>query len=437
MEELLCGISKVDITPPVGYYLQGHSGRNKPSKKVHDPLYLKLVCLSDKKTTLYILSSDLIGFSEEFVHNTREELKNKLKISPENFLFTSSHTHTGPFIESTYGGKDKVDPDYLKILQKKIVGAAIESRGNMEKVNVRVGKGKVNIGIVNRRKKTKKGVYMMPNFEGPIDEDVSVIKFEKKDGTSKVILFNYTCHPTTLSTKIYEISADYPGVAQREIEKSYSGCLAMFTNGCCGDVRPALVENGQFIGGNFEDIERMGKILFGEVIKVSEKSISLKEVKLNSKIVNFKFQLEDKLIPKNIKHLEEIVQSYKKQFSYFGPDIIEEWKEDMRGRIEKGEKLNNYIEGYLQFIKIGDIFILGLPGEIMVEIGIKLKEKIGKNLIIFGYSNGLIGYVPTANGIKEGGYEAGSFLYHKYPAPYSEKMESDLINEVINQFKKF
>ena len=431
MKYFKIGSFKTDITPPVGYLLAGHTARNKPSIKIHDPLYLKCVSISNEKETVFIITSDLIGFSPEFIKSVKNEIYKKLKINPSKILITASHTHTGPIMEDAYYYSEKPLPDYISLLKKKIVGGIIQCLNDKEDGIIKFGKGRVNIGIVNRRKKTEDGIKMMPDFNGPIDDEVSVIKFERKDGSPKVIFFNYTCHPTTLSTDIYEISADYPGVAEREIENYYKGSIGMFSNGCCGDVRPAIIENGKFKGGSFNDIEKMGKILFSKVIEICEKAEIIESSDIISLLKNFKFPLEKSLIPENERKLYEVCKFYREKLKI---NLSEKWIEFMKEKLRKKEKFKDYVKGDLHFIKIGDIFILGLPGEVMVEIGLKLKEK-NKNLIVCGYSNGLIGYIPTENGLKEGGYEATSFMYYLYPSIFSYDMEKKLIDASFKLLK--
>lgn len=423
------GACKIDITPPVGYILEGHTARNKPSIKIHDQLYLKCLSIFDGNKRVFIITSDLIGFPPDFVISLKEEIYNKFKIPSSYVLLTASHTHTGPLISNAYYYSEKPLPDYISLLKKKIIGGIIHCLNDEEEGIIKFGKGNVNIGIVNRRKKTPQGIKMEPNFYGPIDDEVSVIKIERKDRTPKVILFNYSCHPTTLSTDIYEISGDYPKVAQREIERFYPLSIAMFTNGACGDVRPAIIKDGKFKGGNFEDIERMGKILSGEVIKVCERAEKIDRIELDGISKFLKFRFEKKLIPDDEKELSNLIKIYKEK--YF--NVPEEWVKFMKDELKKGRKLKNYVKGEIQVIKIGDIFLLGLPGEVMVEIGLKIKKRLkNRKLIICGYSNGLIGYIPTTDALKEGGYEISSFLYELYPAPFSEK---NLIENSINLIK--
>ena len=97
--------------------------------------------------------------------------------------------------------------------------------------------------------------------------------------------------------------------------------------------------------------------------------------------------------------------------------------------------MSSFLCGSVQVLNIGEIAIVGLPGEIMVEIGLKIKKKAGKKVIVAGYANGGMGYIPTKKAMSEGGYEATSFLFEDYPAPYAPDMEETLINTVIKMLQ--
>ena len=63
----------------------------------------------------------------------------------------------------------------------------------------------------------------------------------------------------------------------------------------------------------------------------------------------------------------------------------------------------------IQVLKIGDIYILGLPGEVLVEIGLEIKKRAGlENLFVISLSNDAIGYVCHSEAYDEGGYEPTS-----------------------------
>jgi hypothetical protein len=58
-------------------------------------------------------------------------------------------------------------------------------------------------------------------------------------------------------------------------------------------------------------------------------------------------------------------------------------------------------------MKIGPYLLLTMPGEPMVEYGLKLERDISDRAIpiVVGYANGGIGYIATAAAYKVGGYE--------------------------------
>ena len=58
----------------------------------------------------------------------------------------------------------------------------------------------------------------------------------------------------------------------------------------------------------------------------------------------------------------------------------------------------------VQVIRLGDLRILTLPGEVLVEVGQEWQERnapFGKQAFIFGLSNGFVGYLPHPDNFKE------------------------------------
>jgi hypothetical protein len=63
-------------------------------------------------------------------------------------------------------------------------------------------------------------------------------------------------------------------------------------------------------------------------------------------------------------------------------------------------------ETELQVIRIGDLALVALPGEIFVEIGLAIKNRSPFPVTaVVGLANDHIGYVPTRRAFGEGGYE--------------------------------
>ena len=76
------------------------------------------------------------------------------------------------------------------------------------------------------------------NPSGPVDPFVPVIAAYAADGKLLAILFGYACHNTTLTAAIYQISGDYAGFAQADLEAAHPGAVALFLQLCGGNQNP-------------------------------------------------------------------------------------------------------------------------------------------------------------------------------------------------------
>lgn len=421
----MAGTVRIDITPPAGVMLQGHSARKEPGDRIHDNLFLKVLTLKKGAKRIALVTSDLIYFTEGFAAGAKRMVRREAGLAPGDVMLTASHTHTGPVMlgpEHLVIGKPPLSP-YVELLQHKIAGGVREAVLREQPVRMRRGAGRVNIGAVNRRKKTSSGVGMLPNPGGPLDEEVPVIAFYGKGGTPAAIVFNCVCHPTTLSTQIHEVSADYPGVAQREVERIYPGCNALFTNGCSGDVRPDITEGGRFKGGSFEDVERMGRILAACTAQTVEKAAWEEVGAVESASEEFMFPLDRDMFAGDESGIARMLE----RVSGSVPDeAARRWEELRRMKLGEEEKPARAVPGELQVFKLGGARLLGLPGEVMVEIGLRIKKR-APGVLIAGYANGCLGYIPTRKAMEEGGYEAMSYISRGYPGPYSPGMEDKLV----------
>ena len=94
--------------------------------------------------------------------------------------------------------------------------------------------------------------------------------------------------------------------------------------------------------------------------------------------------------------------------------------------ISKGGKVNIWI----QTIKVGDIIFQGLPLEPFMEFSHKIKSlNSDKKIFWSGYTNGWLGYLPTAKAYEEGGYETRNTPL----SPESEELILDICDSEIKK----
>ncbi len=87
-------------------------------------------------------------------------------------------------------------------------------------------------------------------------------------------------------------------------------------------------------------------------------------------------------------------------------------------------------------IRLGNLAIVGLPGEIFCELGIRIREESSADYtIIIELANDAIGYVPDENGYGQGGYEdtPGSMNYKKGSG---EKLVNSALKQISQLFSQ-
>jgi hypothetical protein len=162
--------------------------------------------------------------------------------------------------------------------------------------------------------------------------------------------------------------------------ESERGVTAGFLQGCCGDIRPALIREGEFYRGGQADVRELGDVLAGAVLSRLSEPLD-----------------EHSLAP---------VQSSRTQLPL---------------EFEDGSQPPAPMELSCFGLALGLSFIT-FNAEMVVAYGF-LAKLLG--LLPLAYTNGIIGYVTTALQLEEGGYESrGAFPYFNMPAAFSSTTES-------------
>ena len=263
------GVSRVEITPPVGYPMGGYQARLGPSTGVRDPLYATVLWLAAEGKRVAIVSCDLRSFpSDRVVEQARA------KGLADHVLIVSTHTHSGPI---TWEDRTWPRPDrsWFSETEEKILQAIAEAVSHRFPARLAAGSGSIYLGH-NRRQVEGIGKVTMRwrNEErlptAPLDPTVQVLRIDGEAGTPRVLLVNYACHAVVLGPDNRQISADYPGALRRHLEAALPGVTALFLPGAGGDINPYL-DKQPITQRGFEEMERMGRSLGEEVLRVARR----------------------------------------------------------------------------------------------------------------------------------------------------------------------
>ena len=430
--ELKGGCAKVNITPPLGIPLIGSYG--KPSDDILDELYAKALVFNDGSNTLVIVSCDLLYTPlEEITGPVRKIITEKIGVPERNILVCATHTHSGPevFTRSKFGqagdeSPPAIDRSYLDTLVKNIAGSVLIAHKEMQKVKIGASKGQAPEIVYNRRPRNNDGLvkmaftlppevratrkvvvdpggdvrttFVLPDDKtewkfGPIDPEVCVLRVENMDGDLLASLVNFGCHPVSiypfLSTAV---SADYPAYVSSVVEQMEGG-LCLFNLGLAGDAVP-------FDRGVLPR-RQIGRAVGGEALRRLQFVTTKSDVTLSGLKMEVAFPAKLQVAEKST-----------------------------------GEaKIPEPVTSEIQVLRLGDIYILGLPGEVLVEVGLAIKKRAGlENLFIVTVSNDAIGYVCHSAAYDEGGYEpAGATKLAKGAGEIMVEEALELVDQIKSQ----
>ena len=213
------GAAKIDVTP----------SENELPKNWHgilDRLYSRAIVLDNGASRAALITVDDGGVPDATWRTVTQRVEKELGIPTSNVLLTATHTHSA---------LRQRGPDY----PEKIFESVKLAQQNL--VNARVGYGTgVSYMNVNRNMidaKTRRW-WEEPNYDGPSDKTVAVVKIESSSGQPIAVYYNYAVHPV-LAGQLDMISADIPGAASRYIEDSFDDkIIAVWSSGASGDQNP-------------------------------------------------------------------------------------------------------------------------------------------------------------------------------------------------------
>ena len=79
-----------------------------------------------------------------------------------------------------------------------------------------------------------------------------------------------------------------------------------------------------------------------------------------------------------------------------------------------------------------DLTLLAMGGEVVVDYALRAKKEYpNETLVVAGYSNDVMCYIPSLRVLREGGYEADqSMYYYGQPGPFDEEVEETIFKTI-------
>lgn len=463
--------------------------------RINDPVYAKALVLDDGATKLVIIAMDVTAIGgigeigDDFLPTLRARIEGELGIPSAHVLVNASHNH--PPLDFICEPEEQVKRTFDAVRRAQVsmepvkvgAGAGHEDRISMNRT----------LRLKNGLAWTIRHSNPCPPDEevesvGPMDPEIGVLRIDRLDGQPLAVVYNFACHPY-ITVPRGGVTADFPGFASTVIEDNLGeGAMALFLQGAGGDITSILYKDPS----RPRDSEPLGMMLGLSTLKavraietkdamlsiISETLDLPRKADFDERIAELEAEQSDLLrglrgtslnfkmfLPLYLKY--ELDPEHPSYYSYrylqsemLGTDELSGLDAWSRGHIDKYlrniqamEKLARIqdkiatlerhkainaaageatITTEILGIKIGDFVLVSSPAEVLVEVGLNVKNASPfEYTFMAAYSNGYIHYGPPAAEYPKGGYEVTDCLL----APEWQALYETKAQEVITRLE--
>ena len=408
---LQAGLAEVEITPPIGYRMDGYF-TERLSTGVKDPLMAKALVLQQGDTKAALVVCDLLGVPQTLTREVRARAAARTGIPAGNIAVTATHTHTGPLFAgerarvfseqaaAKYGSDPLARIKYVETLLDRLVEVIVAANAALSPATLEFVAAREDRLSFNRRYHLNDGtVVTNPGISnpkivgpaGPIDPDLPFVLISKEK-TPVGSLTVFAMHLDTVGGTEY--SADYAGQLAHELRREFGDrFISVFGTGTCGNINHIDVSG----------MRRYSARLIGEQLAVSALSIRAREPVSNPALGAASGSVTLPLRKVSETQLAVARANTSKIGTSDLPFLTQVETVSTLDLSSRGPAL----AGEVQVVRLSrDMAIVMLPGEIFVELGLAIKQASPfKHTLVIELSNDNPAYIPTEKAFKEGGYE--------------------------------
>lgn len=386
--QLKAGAAKIDITPSEDALPRGFTG-------IHDRLYCRAIVIDNGITSAALVAVDQGMVPTASYERVIRQIEQECHIPAMNIFVSASHSHSAPMGDNPVAENGMVEA--VKEAAAKLQPAGMSYATGLSYINI-------NRDVIDPETRLwSQG----PNYEGPSDKTVAVVKFMDQSGDPIAVYYNYAMHANTMFYS-GSISADFPGATSKYIEDYYgNGLVAMFSSGAAGDQNPVSVKPMTDVG----DVKVDALLASGQAKELSEAIMMAgfggeSDVVVDQKSLDRQAQMIATLGQMLGEEVLRVMSLPQRSIPLSGIEASQQVIAcPGRTRTNTGREgaPGTYVEGdpvniKLSLLKIGDVVLAGVNGEVYNIIAQRLKEESPYgNTIFVSITNGAAnsGYIPS------------------------------------------
>ena len=446
------GVAETTINPRLGMQIDGNIGAYRPAQFLINDIHARAIVFEKGDTRFLLLSLELLAITSEWSEAIRDFAARELGFDRDAVAVHVVQNHSSPslgqiMLSDRFAATQRYpwirgsDPDYGPLAMSRIEPMIRQAAANVEPVRLLFGtafEGRVafNRRIARRDGTSEMGFRGRPDLalyrEGPSDPEVGVAIFTNPDLQTTAALLHHTSHPVHWDPHC-GIHSDWPGAWSRQVRQTLlPSAIPLVLNGCCGNV----IHHDAFDPHREDNPESMGRLLTAAVRQaLCNPCGSHDDPVLAYRALRFGIpfrQFPPEIFAQAHKLLEEHPEPMwtdesQTRFAWdwhFAASLV-----DLEQRLAAEAEFAYEI----QALRLGDLAIVVLPGEPFVEAQLDIKQRSpAQRTFVAHMSNRYVGYIPTPEAIRRGGYETRPSSASKL-VPEALQMIADRSVELLHQ----
>ncbi|MCA9066079.1 MAG: alkaline ceramidase [Planctomycetaceae bacterium] len=240
----LFGLSRADITPPVGIYSRNWgAAAHDVADSIHRPLGVNALTIQQTggSKPLVLIDADLGWWrSLRLFRSIRNRILTELELEPSRFILAVTHSHaTAPLMEADAGlpGNELIAP-WIEHITQSIIACVQEALSTSFEGVLEWHTGRCQLAAERDLADRDGDRYVCGyNPSGTSDDTLLAGRLTDASGGLRAVVTHYACHPTTLAWDNTAISPDYIGAMRATVEQTTSA-QSLFLLGACGELSP-------------------------------------------------------------------------------------------------------------------------------------------------------------------------------------------------------
>ena len=447
---LLVGTGRARITPDPAMRLSLAGMGHRPVQGVLDDLYARAAILDHGGVRLMVVSADLIWVPRPLCVALEQWAVAELGVTPGGALICATHTHGSPQTrEWTFDGAD-FDGEYVALVERAMREAARHAAATLTPCTMQLVSAATS-ATVNRRAKRldasslrrlRPRIVMAnrPNPGGAVDRMAHGLFFRDASGSVVAVMLNLACHASLL--RGHQVTRDLPGALEDEFARRYGCQEFFFLQGFAGNVRASIYEGAPsvFKAGRgvaralytlLFDRLRFAKDVTAQGLRALAATMADEfEATARTRDVEPGFSLRDVEVELPLRPAGPMAR-FRRLL-----DSDDAATRDYARFILAAPQVPTRVSFRIRRLSLArDVVLVGAEGEMFAEYALRLRRMCGEGMSVSPVScaGGMVGYVPTAEAVAEGGYEPDrSHPMFGLPAPFAPEVE-DRVMEAFRE----